>query len=346
MTNEQIQPESIDWSTLGFDYIKTDYRYRARWKDSQWDSGELVEDDYIKLHEGSTVLHYGQHCFEGLKAYRTKNGDIQLFRVDENAKRMIKSCQRLMMPTISEERFIEAVKETVKANERWVPPYGTGASLYIRPYMFGVGPNIGVQPAKEYIFAIFVVPVGAYFKGGLTPTNFVVTDYDRAAPNGTGASKAGGNYGGSLLPGHEAKSQGYSDVVYLDPKNHESIEEVGAANFFAITHDDVFVTPKSLSILPSITKLSLLHIAKEYLDLEVEEGRILITELDRFKEAGAMGTAAVIAPINGLMVHGELHEFAPDNEVGPITKKLYDILNGIQFGDIEAPEGWIFKVNE
>lgn len=346
MNQENLKPETMDWKNIGFDYIKTDYRYMSKWKDGEWDEGNLVEDNQITIHEGSPVFHYGQHCFEGLKAYRTKDGDIQLFRVDENARRMAKSCARLMMPTFPEERFIEAVKETVRANEDWVPPYGTGASLYIRPYMIGTGANIGVQPAKEYIFSIFVIPVGAYFKGGLTPNTFIVTEYDRAAPNGTGAAKAGGNYGGSLLPGNIAKTSGYSDVVYLDPKSHTKIEEVGAANFFAITNDDVFVTPKSASILPSITKSSLLYLASEYLDMEVREEDIYIDKLDDFKEAGAMGTAAVIAPVGGLMINDDLHVFHSQEEAGPITKKLYELISGIQFGDVKAPEGWIFSIYE
>ena len=343
--SKQLRPETIDWNSLGFDYIDTDYSYLSHYKDGTWDDGQLTEKSTIEIHEGSTVLHYGQHVFEGMKAYRTKEGNIQLFRPDMNAARMKESCERILMPAFPEERFVEAVKEVVRANADWVPPYESGGTLYIRPYMVGVGPNIGVKPADEYIFGIFVLPVGSYFEGGLKPSNFLVTEYDRAAPNGTGAAKFGGNYGASLQPGVAAKKAGFADAVYLDPKTHTKIEEVGAANFFGITHDDQFVTPKSPSILPSITKKSLLYLAEHRFGMEVIEGDVYIDELDRFKEAGAMGTAAVIAPVGGLQYKGELHVFYSEEEVGPITKKLYDELVGIQFGDKEAPAGWIQTVD-
>lgn len=341
---KDIRPENIDWENLGFSYIKTDYRFISYWEDGEWDEGELTTDNKVHIEEGSTALHYGQQCFEGMKAYRTSDGSIQLFRPYENAKRMRRSCERLLMAEYPEDKFVEAVKKVVKANEEWVPPYGTGSSLYIRPYMIGVGDNIGVSAAKKYIFSVFVMPVGPYFKGGLTPTNFVVTDYDRAAPKGTGAAKVGGNYAGSMMPGAEAKKNGFSDAVYLDPETHTKIEEVGSANFFGITHDDVFVTPDSPSILPSITKYSLLWLAEHRLGLKVEEGDVYVNELDRFKEAGAMGTAAVVAPIGGLQVGDNFHVFHSETEVGPVTKRLYNELVGIQFGEVEAPEGWIEKV--
>lgn len=335
---------NIDWSKLGFNYIKTDYRYISIWKDGKWDEGKLVEDNKITISESSTALHYGQQCFEGLKAYRTKDGKIQLFRPDQNAKRMNQSCRRIMMPEIPEEKFIDACVQVVKANEHFVPPYGTGATLYLRPFMIGIGDNIGVKPAPEYLFCVFCVPVGPYFKGGLAPVNFTTSDYDRAAPNGTGAAKVGGNYAGSLLPHELAVKKGFADCIYLDPKTHTKIEEVGAANFFGITEDNKFVTPKSPSILPSITKYSLMHVAKEYLGMEVEERDVYIDKLDEFKEAGACGTAAVITPIGGIEHNGKLHVFYSETEVGPITKKLYDTLVGIQLGDVEAPEGWIVEV--
>lgn len=341
---DKLTPETIDWDSLGFSYIDTDYTYVSRYKDGKWDDGQLTEESTLTVEQGATVFHYGQHCFEGLKAYRTKDGDIQLFRPQENAKRMYKSAERLLMAPFPEERFIEAVKQTVKANEDWVPPYESGGTLYIRPYMIGVGNNIGVNPADEYIFSIFVMPVGPYFPGGLVPSNFLVSDFDRAAPQGTGANKVGGNYGASLLPGEQAKAQGFSDVVYLDPATHTKIEEVGSANFFGITQDDKFVTPKSPSILPSITKFSLLWIAENKLGLDVEETDIYISELDELKEAGAMGTAAVIAPIGGLQVGDDLHVFYSTEEAGPVTKRLYDELIGMQKGDVEAPEGWIVKI--
>ena len=334
----------IDWSNLGFSYIKTDFRYISTWKDGKWDDGKLVTDNKLSISEASTALHYGQQCFEGLKAYRTKNGDIQLFRPDQNAKRMNNSNKRLLMPEISEEKFIDAVKQVVRANEAYVPPYGTGATLYIRPLMIGVGDNIGVSPAPEYLFCVFCMPVGPYFKGGMAPVNFNIAAFDRAAPYGTGASKVGGNYAASLYPHALAAKAGFADCIYLDPATHTKIEEVGAANFFGITKDDEFVTPKSPSILPSITKYSLLYLAEHYLQLKVAERDVLIDNLDEFKETGACGTAAVITPIGGIEYKGKLHVFHSETEVGPITKKLYDTLCGIQFGDVEAPEGWIVKV--
>lgn len=336
--------KELDWKNLGFSYIKTDYRFISHYKDGQWDEGELTTDNRLHIAEGSTALHYGQQCFEGMKAYRTADGSINLFRPYENARRMKKSCERLLMAPYPEDQFVEAVKKVVRANEEWVPPYGTGASLYIRPFMIGVGDNIGVKPADEYIFSVFAMPVGSYFKGGLKASNFIVSPYDRAAPRGTGAAKVGGNYAASLLPGKEAKERSFSDAVYLDPETHSKIEEVGAANFFGITHDDVFITPKSPSILPSITKYSLLWLAENRLNLKAKEGDVYIDDLDQFKEAGACGTAAVIAPIGGLQVEEDFHVFYSETEVGPITKRLYNELVGIQFGDIEPPEGWIEKV--
>ncbi len=335
---------NIDWEELSFEYIKTDFRYVSKWIDGKWDEGKLVEDNTLTISEGSPALHYGQQCFEGMKAYRRKDGTIQLFRPDQNAKRINDSCRRILMPEIPEDKFIDACIQVVKANEAYVPPYGTGATLYIRPFVIGVGDNIGVSSATEYIFSIFCIPVGAYFKGGLAPVNFIVTDYDRAAPHGTGAIKVGGNYAASLMPNKIAVEKGFADCIYLDPATHTKIEEVGAANFFGITKDNKFVTPKSPSILPSITKYSLIHVAKEYLGLEVEERDVFIDNLDEFKEAGACGTAAVITPIGGIEYKGKLHVFHSETEVGPITKQLYDTLYGIQFGDVKAPEGWIVEV--
>ena len=335
----------LDWKNLGFSYIKTDYRFIARWKDGKWDSGELTTDSTLHIHEGSTALHYGQQCFEGLKAYRCKDGSINLFRPDQNAKRMQNTCDRLLMPQVPTELFIRACKEVVKANDRWVAPYGTGATLYLRPFVIGVGENIGVRPAPEYIFCVFCCPVGAYFKGGMKPSNFLVTDYDRAAPHGTGGVKVGGNYAASLLPHELAAERKFADAIYLDPKTHTKIEEVGAANFFGITHDNKFITPLSPSILPSITKYSLLYLAKERLVMETIEGDVYINELDQFAEAGACGTAAVISPIGGIQYGDDFHVFYSETEVGPITKRLYDELTGIQFGDVEAPKGWIVKVD-
>lgn len=334
----------LDWNNLGFSYIKTDYRYISYYKDGQWDNGALVEDNVLHISEASTALHYGQQAFEGLKAYRCQDGSINLFRPDQNAARFARSCTRLLMPEFPQERFVEAIKEVVRANADWIPPYGTGGSLYIRPLMIGVGDTIGVTPAPEYIFTIFVMPVGAYFKGGLTPTSFVVSEYDRAAPVGTGAAKVGGNYAASLLPGKEAKKRQFSDCIYLDPLTHTKIEEVGAANFFGITKDNQFITPYSPSILPSITKYSLLWLAEHRLGMSVKEADVYVDRLDEFAEAGACGTAAVISPIAGIQNGDDFHVFYSETEVGPVTRRLYDELVGIQYGDVESPEGWIQKV--
>lgn len=335
----------LDWKNLGFSYIKTDYRFIAHWKDGKWDKGELTTDSTLHIHEGSTALHYGQQCFEGLKAYRCKDGSINLFRPDQNAKRMQNTCDRLLMPQVPTELFIRACKEVVKANEKWLAPYGSGATLYLRPFVIGVGENIGVRPAPEYLFCVFCCPVGAYFKGGMKPSNFLVTDYDRAAPHGTGGVKVGGNYAASLLPHELAAERKFADAIYLDPKTHTKIEEVGAANFFGITRDNKFITPLSPSILPSITKYSLLYLAKERLGMETIEGDVYINELEQFAEAGACGTAAVISPIGGIQYGDDFHVFYSETDVGPITKRLYEELTGIQFGDVEAPEGWIVKVD-
>lgn len=338
------KPVDIDWGKLGFSYMKTDYRYISYWKDGKWDEGTLTEDNVLHISEASTSLHYGQQCFEGLKAYRTKEGKVQLFRPDRNAARMQESCRRIMMAEFPIERFVNACVQVVKVNEAYVPPYGSGATLYLRPFLIGVGDNIGVKPAPEFIFSVFCSPVGPYFKGGMNPVNFSVSDYDRAAPYGTGAAKVGGNYAGSLMPHESAVKRGFADCIYLDPATHTKIEEVGAANFFGITKDNKFITPKSPSILPSITKYSLMQVAKDYLGMEVEERDVYIDKLDEFAEAGACGTAAVITPIGGIEYKGNLHVFYSEKEVGPVTKKLYDTLCGIQFGDVKAPEGWIVEV--
>ncbi|WP_281727559.1 branched-chain amino acid aminotransferase [Histophilus somni] len=344
MKKEVKMNKNIDWENLGFSYIKTDYRYIAYWKNGAWSKGELIQDNVLHISEGSTALHYGQQCFEGLKAYRCKDGSINLFRPEQNALRMQKSCQRLLMPEIPVEMFVDACKQVVKANADWLGPYGSGATLYLRPFLIGVGDNIGVSPAPEYIFSIFCCPVGAYFKGGMKPTNFIVSDYDRAAPQGTGATKVGGNYAASLYPGKMAKTRHFADCIYLDPTTHKKIEEVGSANFFGITKDNKFITPLSPSILPSITKYSLLYLAKERLGMEVIEGDVYIDQLDQFKEAGACGTAAVITPIGGIQYGDHFHVFYSETDVGEITTKLYNELVGIQFGDVDAPEGWIVKV--
>lgn len=336
---------NLDWGNLGFSYMKLPYRYLAYYKNGQWEKGELTEDATLHMSESSPCLHYGQQAFEGMKAYRTKDGSVQLFRPDQNAKRLQRTSDRLLMPQVPTDMFVDAVKQVVRANEEYVPPYGTGGTLYIRPLLLGIGDIIGVKPANEYIFTVFAMPVGNYFKGGLQPTNFLIQEeYDRAAPHGTGAAKVGGNYAGSFVPGQYAKTNGFSDVIYLDPATHTKIEEVGSANFFGITADNEFITPLSPSILPSITKYSLLYLAEYRLGMKAIEGDIFIDDLDKFVEAGACGTAAVISPIGGVQHGDEFHVFYSETEVGPVTRKLYDELTGIQFGDVKAPEGWIVKV--
>lgn len=336
---------NLDWGNLGFSYMKLPYRYLAYYKNGQWEKGELTEGATLHMSESSPCLHYGQQAFEGMKAYRTKDGSVQLFRPDQNAKRLQRTSDRLLMPQVPTDMFIDAVKQVVRANEEYVPPYGTGGTLYIRPLLLGIGDIIGVKPADEYIFTVFAMPVGNYFKGGLQPTNFLIQEeYDRAAPHGTGAAKVGGNYAGSFVPGQYAKTNGFSDVIYLDPATHTKIEEVGSANFFGITADNEFITPLSPSILPSITKYSLLYLAEHRLGMKAIEGDIFIDDLDKFVEAGACGTAAVISPIGGVQHGDEFHIFYSETEVGPVTRKLYDELTGIQFGDVKAPEGWIVKV--
>lgn len=337
---------NIDWENLGFSYMKLPYRFIAHFKNGQWSEGQLTEDAELHISESSPALHYGQQAFEGLKAYRTKDGSLQLFRPDQNAERLQRTANRLLMPQVPTEQFVDACKQVVKANADYVPPYGTGGTLYLRPLLIGVGDIIGVKPADEYIFTVFAMPVGNYFKGGLAPTNFLIQDdYDRAAPNGTGAAKVGGNYAASLLPGKKAKNAGFSDVIYLDPATHTKIEEVGSANFFGITADNEFITPISPSILPSITKYSLLYLAEHRFGMKAIEGDVFVDDLKKFTEAGACGTAAVISPIGGVKHGDDFHVFYSETEVGPITRKLYDELTGIQFGDKEAPEGWIVPVD-
>ncbi len=332
---------AIDYKNLGFKVRDTHANYISYFKDGSWDEGKLRSETTLTISAFSTCLHYGQEAFEGLKAYRRKDGKVQIFRMDENAKRLQNSCDRVLMPRVPKEKFINAIKQVVIANEDLVPPYGHGASLYLRPYIIGVGDNLGVRPAPEYIFGVICSPVGSYFKTGLSPVSFIVTDRDRAAPNGTGDVKVGGNYAASLLSHQNAKDAGYADCIYLDPLTHTRIDEVGAANFFGVTHDNVFVTPNSSSILPSITKKSLMHIAEKHLGMKVEVRDVYIKDLDELKEAGACGTAAVITPIGRIDYHGERHVFFSETEVGPITKKLYDTLMGIQCGDIPDPDGWI-----
>ena len=335
----------IDWANLGFGYYKTDKRFVSMYKDGKWDEGELTEDENITMNECACVLQYAQTCFEGMKAYETVDGHVVVFRPDLNAQRMYNTAQRLEMQPYPEDRFIDAVVETVKANLKYVPPYGTGASLYIRPYLFGYSPVMGVKPAEDFMFRIFVSPVGPYFKGGSKPITLKVSDFDRAAPHGTGHVKAGLNYAMSLHAGVTAHKEGYAENLYLDPQTRTKVEETGGANFLFITKDGKVVTPKSNSILPSITRRSLMYVAQHYLGLEVEEREVYLEELKDFAECGLCGTAAVISPVGRIDDHGKSINFPSGMDApGEITKKLYDTLTGIQYGKIEAPEGWIVRI--
>ena len=338
--------KDIDWSNLGFGYVKTDKRFVANYKDGAWDNGVITDDDKVVISECAGVLQYSQSCFEGMKAYTTEQGHTVIFRPDMNASRMADSCRRLEMPVFPEDKFVEAIAETVRANEDWVPPYGSGASLYIRPYMFGSNPVIGVKPADEYQFRVFTTPVGPYFKGGAKPLTIKVSDFDRAAPHGTGHIKAGLNYAMSLHAIVTAHAEGYAENMYLDPATRTKVEETGGANFLFVTKDGKVVTPKSDSILPSITRRSLVHVAKEYLGLEVEEREVLFDEVKDFAECGLCGTAAVISPVGKIVDHGkEICLPSGMDEMGSVTKKLYETLTGIQMGRIEAPKGWIYTVD-
>lgn len=340
-----MEKKNIDWSNLGFGYVPTDYRYVSVYKDGKWDDGELVTDANITLNECAGVFQYAQTVFEGLKAYTTEDGHIVTFRPDLNAERLNQSAARLEMPTLPEGRFVDAVTKVVKANENVVPPYGSGATLYIRPYMMGINPVIGVKPANDYMFRIFTTPVGPYFKGGAKPLTIKVSDFDRAAPCGTGNIKAGLNYAMSLHAIVTAHAEGYDENMYLDPKTRTKVEETGGANFLFVTKDGSVVTPKSNSILPSITRRSLVYVAKEYLGLNVEEREIYFDEVKDFAEAGLCGTAAVISPVGKIVDHGkEICLPSGMNEMGPVTRKLYETLTGIQMGRLEAPKGWIHVI--
>lgn len=337
-----MEKKDIDWSNLGFGYIQTDKRFVSNFKDGAWDEGTLTSDANVVISECAGVLQYAQTCFEGLKAYTTEDGKIVCFRPDLNASRMKDSCERLEMPVFPEDRFVQAVVDVVKANAAYVPPYGSGATLYIRPYMFGSNPVIGVKPADEYQFRIFATPVGPYFKGGAKPITIRVCDYDRAAPHGTGHIKAGLNYAMSLYAIMDAHRQGFDENMYLDAATRTKVEETGGANFIFVTKDGKIVTPKSNSILPSITRRSLMYVAENILGMEVEQREVYFDEVKDMAECGLCGTAAVISPVGKINDHGKEICFPSGmDEMGPVTQKLYDALTGIQMGRIEAPEGWI-----
>ena len=334
--------KDIDWHNLGFGYVKTDKRYVSNFKDGAWDDGALISDDTITISECAGVLQYAQTVFEGLKAYTTEDGHVVCFRPDLNAERLEQSAQRLEMPAFPKDRFVDAIVQSVKANIDYGPPYGSGATLYIRPYMFGTNAVIGVKPADEYQFRVFTTPVGPYFKGGAKPITVRISDFDRAAPHGTGHIKAGLNYAMSLHAIVDAHKQGFAENIYLDSATRTKIEETGGANILFVTKDNKVVTPKSNSILPSITRRSLMVVAKEYLGLEVEEREVYLDEVKDFAECGLCGTAAVISPVGKINDHGKEICFPSGmEEMGPVTKKLYETLTGIQMGRLEAPEGWI-----
>ena len=340
-----MEKKNLDWSKIGFTYMTTDKRYVSNFKNGKWDAGELTEDSTVVLNECAGILQYCQECFEGLKAYTTADGSIVTFRPDLNAERMMGSAAWLEMPIFPKERFLEAVDQVVAANAAWVPPYGSGATLYLRPYMFATGPVIGVKPSSEYQFRLFGTPVGPYFKGGVKPLTLCVSDFDRAAPHGTGHIKAGLNYAMSLHASEMAHMRGYDENLFPDSATRTYVEETGGANFLFVTRDHEVVTPVSDSILPSITRRSLVYVAEHYLGLKVTQRKVKISELSDFAECGLCGTAAVISPVGKIVDHGKEICFESGmEEMGEITKKLYDTLTGIQMGTIEAPEGWIRKI--
>lgn len=334
--------ENLNWSELGFGYVKTDYNIRCYYKDGQWGELEVCSSEILNIHMAATCLHYGQESFEGLKAFRGKDGKIRVFRMDENAKRMQSSSRGIKMAELPVEKFEEAVRKVVKLNERFVPPYESGAALYIRPLMLGLGHQVGVKPASEYVFVLFVTPVGPYFKGGFQPSKVcVLREYDRAAPYGTGTIKVGGNYAASLVAGEIAHSKGYAAVLYLDPKEKKYLDECGPANFFGVRGNS-YITPKSHSILPSITNKSLMQLAED-LGMKVERRPVPEEELTTFEEAGACGTAAVISPIERIddVENGKSYVIAKDGKPGPVCTLLYNKLRGIQYGDEPDTHGWV-----
>jgi branched-chain amino acid aminotransferase len=334
--------EILDWKNLPFGYIKTDFNVRCRFKDGKWGDLEVSTSEYIDIHIAATGLHYGQEAFEGLKAYMGRDGKVRLFRWEENAKRLIRSADGVRMAEVSEELFREAVFKVIELNKKFVPPYGSGATLYIRPLLYGSGAEVGVKPASEYTFIVFVTPVGPYFKDGVKPVDMLICrDFDRAAPLGTGIYKVGGNYAASLRAIIAAKYKGYSNTIFLDAKEKKYIDECGPANFFGIK-DNTYITPKSESILNSITNMSLLEIAKS-IGLKTERRQVPVTELSSFEEAGACGTAAVISPISKIFDPSDNHvyEYCKDGKAGPVSMKLYNKLISVQNGDEPDTFGWI-----
>jgi branched-chain amino acid aminotransferase len=331
-----------DWKNLPFGYIKTDYNVRCYYRDGKWGELEISSSEYIHLHMAATCLHYGQEAFEGLKAFKGKDGMIRIFRSDANARRMFDTAKGIEMAQVPHELFRKAVHTAVKLNEKYIPPYGHGASLYIRPLLIGSGAEVGVKPAKEYFFMVFVTPVGPYFKDGFKPVDVMVSrNYDRAAPLGTGCFKVGGNYAASLTSLEDAHHKGFSTTLYLDPKEKKYIDEAGPANFFAV-RDNTFITPESKSILPSITNMSLQQLCSD-MGLKIERRPVPFDELSSFEEVGACGTAAVITPIRKIMDPdtNRIYEYCLDGKPGPVTTRLYNKLIAIQNGDEPDPHGWV-----
>jgi len=337
------QKAGLDWKNLPFDYVKTDYNIRYYYKDGKWSEGELVADEFINMHMAAPALHYGQEVFEGMKAFETADGSVVTFRPLENAKRLRKSCERVFIPQVSDDMFIEAVEKVVKANARFVPPFGTGASLYIRPLMVGMGARVGLGPASEYLFIIFVTPVGPYYKGGLNPVKAIVAeDFDRAAPQGVGDCKVGGNYAAGLSGAQFGKDRGYPVVLHVDAREKKYIDEFSTSNFIAIKNE-TYITPESDSILPSITNDSLSIVAED-IGMTVERRPVEISELDSFDEIGAVGTAAVVTPVNQIRYREKDYDFKNSESAGPVITRLYENLTNIQTGEIEDKFGWLHKI--
>jgi branched-chain amino acid aminotransferase len=340
-TEDRMSKADLDWANLDFGYHPTDYNVRYMWRDGVWDKGTVTPEVILPLHMAATCLHYGQQCFEGLKAFETRNGDVVVFRVDENAARMVRSCRKIMMEPPPEELFIEAVYRCVNANRKFVPPYGTGASLYIRPLTIGTGPQIGVRPATEYMFIVLVTPVGPYFKTGFKPVDLMIEEHvDRAAPEGVGDVKVGGNYAAGIRASTAAKKRGFADALFLDAKEKRYIDECAPANFFGITADDQYVTPDSPSILPSITNKSIITLAEE-IGLRPKRRPVEVEEIFSFKEAGCCGTAAVITPVGSITYRDRKAVYSKDGKAGRYSTELYQKLKAIQLGDAPDPYGWV-----
>lgn len=340
----QREKSNLDWQNLPFGYVKTDYNIRYFYKDGKWSGGQLSTEETIPIHIAAPGLHYGQQAFEGLKVFETVDGRIVAFRPDENAKRMQRSCERIFIPEVPVEMFLEAVNKVVAANTKYVPPFGTGASLYVRPVIYGAGARVGLGPADEYVFVVFVTPVGPYYKGGFKPVKaLVVEQYDRAAPNGVGDCKVGGNYAAGLRGGEYAKKKGFPIPLYLDPKEKKYVDEFGTSNFIAIK-GNTYLTPESISILPSITNKSLMDIAA-LLGMNVEKRPIAIDEVEHFDEVGAVGTAAVITPVCSIHYRDNVFTFCDQEKAGPSITRLYEYLTKLQTGEIEDTFGWLHEIN-